>query len=61
MHILPVGGEDLDRITGDVLLTRAGKDEPAVILLGEKEARAPHSGEIELARDGLGSLASFLC
>lgn len=45
-HILPVGGEDLDKIVGDVLLTRAGTDEPAVFLLGEKEARAPHAGEI---------------
>jgi len=39
-HILPVGGEDLDKLTGDILLTRAGNDEPAVFLLGEKEARA---------------------
>ena len=45
-HILPVGGEDLDKITGDVLLNRAGAAEPAVFLLGEKEARAPHAGEI---------------
>ena len=44
--LLPVGGEDLDKIVGDVLLTRAGTDEPAVFLLGEKEARAPHAGEI---------------
>jgi DNA/RNA-binding domain of Phe-tRNA-synthetase-like protein len=29
-HILPVGGEDLDKITGDILLTRAGNDETAV-------------------------------
>jgi DNA/RNA-binding domain of Phe-tRNA-synthetase-like protein len=45
-HILPVGGEDLDKIVGDVQLTRAGNDEPAVILLGEKEARTPRTGEI---------------
>ena len=45
-HILPVGGEDLDKITGDILLTRAGNDEPAVFLLGEKEARAPREGEM---------------
>ena len=45
-HILPVGGEDVDKIVGDVLLTRAGNDEPAVFLLGEKEARAPRAGEI---------------
>lgn len=45
-HILPVGGEDLDKICGDVLLTRAGSNEQAVYLLGEKEARAPYEGEI---------------
>jgi DNA/RNA-binding domain of Phe-tRNA-synthetase-like protein len=45
-HILPVGGEDLDQIVGDVRLTTAGNDEPAVLLLGEKEPRAPRAGEI---------------
>lgn len=54
-HILPVGGEDLDRIVGDVLLTRAGDDEPAVFLLGEKEARAPRAGEI-LYKDEVGAI-----
>lgn len=54
-HILPVGGEDLDKITGDVLLTRAGNDESAVFLLGEKEARAPHEGEI-LYKDEVGAI-----
>jgi len=54
-YILPVGGEDLDKITGDVLLTRAGDDEPAVFLLGEKEARAPRSGEI-IYKDKAGAI-----
>ena len=54
-HILPVGGEDLDKIVGDVLLTRAGTDEPAVFILGEKEARAPHAGEI-LYKDENGAI-----
>ena len=45
-YILPVGGEDLDKVVGDILLTEAGGDEPAVVLLGEKEARAPRPGEI---------------
>ena len=45
-HLLPVGGEDLDRIEGDIRLTRAGDDEPAIHLLGEKEARAPKPGEV---------------
>jgi DNA/RNA-binding domain of Phe-tRNA-synthetase-like protein len=54
-HILPVGGEDLDKIVGDVLLTRAGNDEPAVFLLGENEARAPLAGEI-IYKDEVGAI-----
>lgn len=54
-YVLPVGGEDLDKIVGDVLLTRAGSDEPAMVLLGEKEARAPHAGEI-LYKDDAGAI-----
>jgi len=54
-HILPVGGEDLDKIVGDILLTRAGNDEPAVLLLGEKEARAPRAGEI-IYKDEVGAI-----
>ncbi|MFN8411720.1 MAG: phenylalanine--tRNA ligase beta subunit-related protein [Anaerolineales bacterium] len=54
-HILPVGGEDVDKITGDVLLTQAGPNEAAILLLGEKEARAPHPGEI-IYKDDLGAI-----
>lgn len=54
-HILPVGGEDLDKIVGDVLLTRASNDEPAVFLLGEKEARPPRAGEI-IYKDEIGAI-----
>jgi DNA/RNA-binding domain of Phe-tRNA-synthetase-like protein len=54
-HILPVGGEDLDQIVGDVYLTKAGNDEPAVFLLGEKEARAPKAGEI-IYKDDAGAI-----
>ena len=53
--ILPVGGEDVDKIVGDVLLTRAGSDEPAVFLLGEKEARPPRAGEI-VYKDEVGAI-----
>jgi DNA/RNA-binding domain of Phe-tRNA-synthetase-like protein len=45
-HMLPAGGEDLGKIKGDVLLTFAGAGEPAVLLLGEKELRPPHAGEV---------------
>jgi DNA/RNA-binding domain of Phe-tRNA-synthetase-like protein len=54
-YILPVGGEDLDKIVCDVLLTRAGNDEPAVFLLGEKEARPPRAGEI-IYKDEAGAI-----
>jgi DNA/RNA-binding domain of Phe-tRNA-synthetase-like protein len=45
-HLVPVGGEDLDRVSGDLLLTKAGAQEPAVLLLGDREPRAPHPGEV---------------
>lgn len=54
-HILPVGGEDLDRISGDVRLTCAGEDEPAILLLGEKEPRAPKAGEV-IYKDDVGAI-----
>lgn len=54
-HLLPVGGEDLDRISGDVVLTRAGEDEPAILLLGEKEPRAPRAGEV-IYKDDVGAI-----
>ena len=54
-HILPVGGEDLDKIVGDVLLIRASNNEPPVFLLGESEARPPHAGEI-IYKDDAGAI-----
>jgi len=54
-HLLPVGGEDLDHIEGDIRLTRAPDNAPAVRLLGEKEARAPKAGEV-IYTDDLGAI-----
>lgn len=54
-YVLPLGGEDMDKVVGDVFLTRAGNAEPAVCLLGEKEARPPHTGEI-IYKDDLGAI-----
>lgn len=45
-YMLPVGGEDLDTIKGDIVLTFAGINEKPVVLLGEKEARTPNPGEV---------------
>jgi DNA/RNA-binding domain of Phe-tRNA-synthetase-like protein len=54
-HLVPVGGEDLDRIEGEVLLTTATDREPPVHLLGEPEARPPKPGEV-IYKDDLGIL-----
>ncbi len=50
-HILPVGGEDLDRIEGPLTLRFAGEDEPEVSLLGRPEPQAPTPGEVIYADD----------
>jgi DNA/RNA-binding domain of Phe-tRNA-synthetase-like protein len=54
-HLVPVGGEDLDQVRGDVLLTLATDQEAPVHLLGEPEARPPKPGEV-IYRDDLGTL-----
>jgi DNA/RNA-binding domain of Phe-tRNA-synthetase-like protein len=54
-HVIPVGGEDLDSLQGDVLLTIAGDNEQPVTLLGEKEARPPYPGEV-IYKDDLGAI-----
>jgi lysyl-tRNA synthetase class 2 len=45
-HMVPVGGEDTDKVKGDIALTFAGPGEPPVLLLGDKDARPPHAGEV---------------
>jgi DNA/RNA-binding domain of Phe-tRNA-synthetase-like protein len=54
-HIVPAGGEDLDKIEGDIELTFAGENEPPVRLLGEPEARAPKLGEV-IYKDRIGAI-----
>ncbi len=54
-HLVPVGGEDLDTLQGDVLLTLAGENETPITLLGEKEARPPYPGEV-IYKDDLGAI-----
>lgn len=44
-YMLPAGAEDLDTIKGNIELTYASKNEQPILLLGEKEARAPREGE----------------
>lgn len=45
-HLLPVGGEDLERINGRLQLRFAGDDEPETSLLGRPVAAAPEPGEV---------------
>lgn len=45
-HMVPIGGEDIDKIQGDVILTFAESNEPAVLLLGDKEPKPPRAGEV---------------
>lgn len=54
-HLLPVGGEDLDRTRGDIVLTFAGDAEPPVQLLGEADARPPYAGEV-IYKDDVGAI-----
>lgn len=54
-HLVPVGGEDLDRIEGDVLLTLAAADEAPILLLGEAEPRPPRPGEV-IYKDDRGAI-----
>lgn len=54
-HLVPVGGEDLDTLQGDVALTLANDNETPVTLLGEKEARPPYPGEV-IYKDDIGTL-----
>jgi DNA/RNA-binding domain of Phe-tRNA-synthetase-like protein len=54
-HLVPAGGEDLDRIEGDVRLAIATDGEAPVRLLGEPEARPPKAGEV-IYKDDLGAI-----
>ncbi|HVF91246.1 MAG TPA: phenylalanine--tRNA ligase beta subunit-related protein [Blastocatellia bacterium] len=54
-YIVPAGGEDLDRIRGDVALTIAGDGEAPILLIGERDERAPKRGEV-IYRDEAGAI-----
>ena len=54
-YMLPIGGEDLDKMQGDLLLTYAQENEVPILLLGEKEARVPKKGEV-IYKDALGTV-----
>ncbi|MFE4664360.1 B3/4 domain-containing protein [Streptomyces sp. NPDC056716] len=53
-HLIPVGGEDIDRIEGGMRLVRAHGDEDFVTVAGgEESVEHPEPGEV-VWRDGLG-------
>ncbi|MFB7599301.1 B3/4 domain-containing protein [Streptomyces sp. NPDC056160] len=53
-HLIPVGGEDLDRIQGAMSLVRAGGEEEFVTVAGGEEVvEHPDAGEV-VWRDGAG-------
>jgi DNA/RNA-binding domain of Phe-tRNA-synthetase-like protein len=54
-YVIPAGGEDLDRIEGEIQLTFASDDEPPIKLLGEPEARSPKPGEV-IYKDRVGAI-----
>lgn len=54
-HMFPVGGEDLDKTEGDIHLTFASANEPEVLLLGDKDPRPPHEGEV-IYRDDISAI-----
>lgn len=54
-YVVPVGGEDVDKMDGDVLLTIANEHEEPVVLLGEKEARPPYPKEV-IYKDNKGTI-----
>lgn len=45
-YLLPAGGEDIDQIKGNILLTYAGNNENPITLLGDEKEEKPYAGEI---------------
>ncbi len=54
-HMLPAGGEDIDKMTGDLRLTYATTDATPVTVLGKDAAQAPAEGEI-IYEDDMGTI-----
>jgi DNA/RNA-binding domain of Phe-tRNA-synthetase-like protein len=54
-NIVPAGGEDLDKMVGDLKLTIATDKEAPVKLLGEPEERPPYPNEV-IYKDEVGTI-----
>lgn len=45
-YMVPVGGEDLDNVKGEIELTYANENETPILLLGDNEPKQPKKGEV---------------
>jgi lysyl-tRNA synthetase class 2 len=54
-YLLPIGGENLDAIDGDIVLAYAGSSEKPVRVFGEETERAPEPGEV-IYKDATGTI-----
>lgn len=54
-HMLPLGGEDIDNMSGDVVLTFAGANETPITVLGDTEPQPPREGEV-IYKDGIATI-----
>ena len=54
-YVIPVGGEDLSKVEGNIDLTFASANEKSIILLGEFEARPPYANEV-IYKDNNGAI-----
>lgn len=54
-YMLPAGGEDIDKLQGDLELTYATADEKPVTVLGRDEEQAPAEGEV-IYKDNEGTI-----
>lgn len=54
-HLLPAGGEDLDKIQGSILLTFAGPEEAPISTLGDLTENKPYEGEV-IYKDDLSTI-----
>jgi len=54
-YMLPAGGEDTDKMEGDLELTYASASEKPVVVLGRDEEQAPAEGEV-IYKDNAGTI-----
>lgn len=54
-HVLPAGGEDTDKMVGDMWLTYASDNEVPVRVLGKDVEEAPKAGEV-IYKDDVGTI-----